>query len=398
MKHDTKTYFKIIINIILFLVGVVFIVWVLPKLIIYFMPFIIALIIALIAAPIVKFIEKHLKLKRKASLFCVIIIIITLITGCMYGVISLLVSSTRGIFNELPHFWETFSENIKTMMNNIESSNTILPKDTMDIINKFIENCGKDISKYITTLSKPTLAVVGNVAKGIPNAIVFTIMSFLATYIFVTDGDELYEKTKAYIPAKMLARLRVVKYSLVHSVVGYFKAQFKIEIWVYFVILIGLFILQIPYAIFIAFIIAFLDLLPIFGTGAVLWPWTAISALNGDYFTAIGLLILWGIAQLIRQFIQPKYVGETLGVEPLPTLILLYIGYKVGSILGLILAVPIGILLTKLYQEGMFENIEKTIKILFTRIDKFRQYDEEESAEINTKKQSKPSELDEKER
>ena len=53
-----------------------------------------------------------------------------------------------------------------------------------------------------------------------------------------------------------------------------------------------------------------------------------------------------------------------MGLKPLPTLVFLYIGYKVGSILGLILAVPIGLIILNMYRAGAFDYILDDVKIL----------------------------------
>ena len=78
----------------------------------------------------------------------------------------------------------------------------------------------------------------------------------------------------------------------------------------------------------------------------------------------IGLLILYGVTQLVRQLIQPKLVGDSMGLRPLPTLSLLFIGYKVGSVLGMIFAVPIGMIIINLYKAGAFDYILDDVKIL----------------------------------
>lgn len=72
---------------------------------------------------------------------------------------------------------------------------------------------------------------------------------------------------------------------------------------------------------------------------------------------AIGLLIIWGVGQLLRQLIQPKIVGDSIGVPPLPTLFLIFIGYKVGSVAGMILAVPAGIIVANMYQAGFLTQL-----------------------------------------
>ena len=152
-------------------------------------------------------------------------------------------------------------------------------------------------------------------------------------------------------------------------------------------VFVGLSILKVRYAFLIAFGIAILDLLPVFGTGFVLWPWTLIKFINGQYIAAIGMLAIWGISQFVRQLIQPKYVGDTLGMHPLPTLFLLFTGYKISGVLGMIMAVPLGILASTLYNEGVFKNTERSLILLIGRVRALRQYDEEELAEIKSYKQ-----------
>ena len=150
----------------------------------------------------------------------------------------------------------------------------------------------------------------------------------------------------------------------------------------YVLLLIGLGVLRVDYYALIALVIAFMDFLPFLGTGTVLIPWAIIRILTADYKVAIGLLIIWGGGQLARQLIQPKIVGDSMGVAPLPTLFLLYIGYKVGSVVGMIIAVPLGILVYSMYQEGAFETTKNSVMILVAGINKFRRLGKEDLFEV----------------
>ena len=113
-----------------------------------------------------------------------------------------------------------------------------------------------------------------------------------------------------------------------------------------------------------------------------LWPWALIKLINGQYLAAAGMMAIWGISQLVRQVIQPKFVGDTLGVHPIPTLFLLFAGYKISGVFGMIVAVPLGILIVTLYREGVFRSTEQSVVLLIGRIRRIRQYDEEELKEI----------------
>ena len=185
--------------------------------------------------------------------------------------------------------------------------------------------------------------------------------------------------TKKYLPESVYYRFNLIQRSFRNAVGGYFKAQLKIEVWIYILIFIGLLILKIEYAFLIAFGIAFIDLLPVFGAGTVMLPWAVVEILSGEYKLAVGLLIIWCIGQIVRQVIQPKIVGDSIGLDPIPTLFLLYIGYHMAGVMGMILALPIGIILINLYEEGVFDTTKESVKILVAGFNRFRRLHHEDT-------------------
>ena len=170
----------------------------------------------------------------------------------------------------------------------------------------------------------------------------------------------------------------LLKQTTIDVILGYLKAQFKIEIWVYLIITVGFMLLRIRYGYLIAIPIALLDILPVFGTGTVLVPWTLFKLLSGDYIYAFGLIVIWGVSQLVRQIIQPKMIGDSMGMAPIPTLVLLYIGYKLAGVVGMIVAVPLGILVLAMDEAGFFDNTKKSLGILWHGFNEFRQFEEED--------------------
>ncbi len=136
---------------------------------------------------------------------------------------------------------------------------------------------------------------------------------------------------------------------------GYFKAQFKIMAVIWAILCVGLLFLEVSFAVLVAFLISFLDMLPFFGTGTALIPWAVFKLLSGDTKFAVGLIILYLVTQLVRRVIEPKMVGDSIGMDPLLTLIFMYTGYRVSSVIGMILAVPIGAVVINFYKSGMFD-------------------------------------------
>ena len=122
----------------------------------------------------------------------------------------------------------------------------------------------------------------------------------------------------------------------------------------------------------LAELIAFLDFLPLFGTGTALFPWALVKLLSGEWAFAAGLILLYVLTQAVRQIIQPKIVGDSMGLSPFATLFFLYLGFKLRGISGMILAVPIGILAVNLYQFGTFDSLIANVRLLADEINRFR--------------------------
>jgi sporulation integral membrane protein YtvI len=155
---------------------------------------------------------------------------------------------------------------------------------------------------------------------------------------------------------------------------GYFRAQFKIMLIIAVIIFAGLEIAGVKYAVLIALFIAFLDFLPFFGTGAVFWPWALIDMISANYVRAIILMVIYLICQIVKQILQPKMVGDSIGISPLATLIYMFIGYRFYGVLGMIIGIPIGLIINNLYRIGMFDRIIRGLKIIAHDINEFRKY------------------------
>ena len=276
--------------------------------------------------------------------------------------------------------WDSILAEFNEVGDNLEGIYSRLPVDTQ----KTLDNIGSEMGTYfgglIESIGTPTFEAVGNVAKQLPDIFLGIIMCILSAYFFVADKAYVTNIMKKYVPDAVLYRFDLIRRSFRNAVGGYFKAQFKIECWIYLMLVIGLFFLKVRYTPLVALGIAFLDFLPVFGTGTVMIPWAIVEILSNDYKMAVGLLIIWCTGQLVRQVIQPKIVGDSIGMDAIPTLFLLFIGYKAAGVMGMILAVPIGIIVLNLYEEGVFDTTKQSIQILTAGFNKFRRIRPEDIA------------------
>lgn len=377
-----RKYSKALTNLAIALVVLLGSILLLPRVLVFFMPFVAGWILALIAGPMVRFFEEKVKLKRKIGSAFVIIAVIAAVVLLLYSIFAYLFDQMRGLIGALPAMWEGISADFDEAAGRLEAVMEKLPFQTPLNLGDITEALGHYVGDFVGRLSTPTIEAAGNFAKLLPGFFIGLIMALLSAYFFVAERMQINEWFRKHMPAVVQMYYRMIRNSLARSVGGYVIAQLKIEVWMYLLLLIGLGVLQINYFALIAFIIAFLDFIPFLGTGTVLVPWAIFRILAGDYGVAIGLLIIWGVGQLARQLIQPKIVGDSIGVPPIPTLFLLYIGYKVGGVIGMIVAVPIGLLLYTMYREGAFDTTKNSVLLIIAGINRFRRIDREEMAEV----------------
>ena len=301
---------KLIVNILISLVILLLCIFLVPKLVLFFMPFVIGWLISCIANPLVVFLERKLKIRRKAGTVVVIVCVIAAVIGLGYGLGVVLWRQISGFVQEIPSMWEAVRQDFDAFGEWIDHYIGGKSPKLADTLN----NLGNVISEMLTNLPKSldfrTFEGMGSMVGNIASVLVSIIMCMLSAYFFIADREWLGSFLNKLLPETVIRKYDVFASSLKQAVGGYFKAQFRIEIWMYVLLLIGLTVLKVRYGLLIALLIAFLDFLPFFGTGIVLIPWAIVNVVGGSYLRALGFLIIWGSGQLFRQLIQPKIMGD----------------------------------------------------------------------------------------
>lgn len=378
MNKHFRQYLKVALNLLIALVIFLLLVFVLPRLLVFFLPFVIGWIIASIANPLVHLLERKLKIRRKGASVIVIVLVVGAVMGCGYLLISKLVAEAMDFSSDLPELWNGVESDFTSLGERWQVFYRRLPANMQDALAVISSHLNGYIGTIVDRLSSPAADAVGNFVVSLPTVIISVIMCLLSSYFFVAEREYLTGFFKKHLPISIQQKWLLGYGSMKKAIGGYFLAQLRIEVWMYILVVIGLMILNINYAFLFALLIAFLDLLPVFGTGTILIPWAVIKLISADYRTAVGLLILWGVGQLLRQLIQPKFIGDSIGVKPIPTLFLLFIGFRLAGIVGMILAVPIGIILITLNDAGVFDTTKNSFRLLVKKVNDFRKLDEED--------------------
>lgn len=341
----------------------------------FFLPFVIGWLIAMVANPLVKFLERRLNLVRKHSSVIIVVAVLAGIIGGLYFLVGRVIIEIRLLVVDMPEIYEAVRLELMEALDSLNRMVARMPTGVQEWFNRTNENLGGIASSLMQKIAFPTVTVAGNVAKGIPGALVNSIVVILSSYFFIAEQDRIRDLAGRLIPSSFYSYGGLFRKDLKNLIGGYFLAQFRIMFVVAVVLAVGFLILGVRYGILLAVLIAILDFLPLFGTGTALFPWAVVKLLSGEAAFAVGLILLYVLTQVVRQIIQPKIVGDSMGLPPLLTLVFLYVGFKIRGISGMILAVPVGLVGVKLYEYGAFDPVIEQGKLLVQEINRLRKED-----------------------
>ncbi len=347
-------YKKIFIHFLIVLLVIIMCKYFLSYVISLLFPFILAYIIAKVANPIVKFLEKRIRIKRKHSSIFIIGGVLSLIILAIYYLIKTLISFIMGLVDNVSVITNSISDisnKILELINKTKMDSSIA--DTVDMISAKLSNIVEFLAGFI-------IEHTADVISFIPLFFIVFFVTILSAYFMIkedfTIGLSCFEKNEKF---------KLIKNEIIDVVINYLKGQFKIMFYIFIILCIGFGLMRLEYFILIALLVSFVDLLPILGTGTILYPWIGLSLFYGDYQKALFLFIIYIVAFIARQLLQPKIISSSIGLEPLPTLFFMFIGFKIWGLTGLILAPPIGMILIKIYSLGVFDFYKDCIVFIY---------------------------------
>lgn len=364
MESRRRPYWQIVVSLIFSLAATAAFIIIGIKALGFLMPFVIGWIISAIATPVVNWLETRLKIVKKLGSALIVVVVLALIVMLIYFAFSRITAEIGDLVENFPGLYAQLEVGLRQIGNTMSGVFLRLPEGVQHGWNAVVQNLDQSMGNLVTKISRPTMTAAGNFAKSLPSYLISFIVVMMSAYFFTVERDEVIQWMKKVSPPSVAKRMDLVMDNLKYAVGGYFKAQFKIMAIVFVILFAGFAVLGVHYSVLIAFLIAFLDFLPFFGTGTAMIPWALYTGLVGDYKMTASLIIIYIVTQLVRQLLQPKLVGDSMGMNPLVTLLLLYVGYKVSSVIGMILAVPIGMVLINMIRAGAFDYILDDVRLL----------------------------------
>lgn len=375
MKERTLLYVKIVVNLFLCILAAVLVIWLGPKLLSFFLPFVIALIVSAIANPLVNFLERKVKILRKYSSAVIIVFVLALLFGVIYFVLWGAIQGIQTLFGEMDDIIATFLGFLDEFRLALANLSIALPDSLHEAIQSLDSSIETTLTGFAKTLMEQiNLSAAGSYLNNALNVLILIIISILATYFVMIDRNKLSLAVSRLVPMSIQQYYHVVMDNIKTAVGGYLKTQLKLMIIIMLALLLGFKLLNVEYALLLAFITAILDFLPVFGTGTIIGPWVVFKIISGDYLYAVFLIIIYLVCLLLKQLLQPKIMGDSVGLSPLYALFFMFVGYRINGIIGMIIGIPIGMVLLSFYRAGFFNRILKGFKIIIHDINEFRKY------------------------
>jgi sporulation integral membrane protein YtvI len=333
-------------------------------------PFLIGLLIAFMINPLVNFFENKGRMPRALAVFLGLIIIVAFFAGLITLLIAEIVSGANYLAKVVPDHLDTliayvedvFAGQIIPIYNQLTSVFDKLDAGQQDSIMSNIQNVGQKIGSTVGSFIQNFFENIPNIISWFPNAATVIIFSLLATFFISKDWGRLSGYGRRILPDKAKESGHKVFIDLKKALFGFVKAQLTLISITTVIILIGLLILRVDYAITIALVTGIVDIIPYLGTGAVFVPWIIYAAIGGDMGLAVGLGVLYLIVLVQRQIMEPKILSSSIGLDPLATLISLFVGFKLIGFLGLIVGPVTLVIISTLLRANVLQDLWAYIK------------------------------------
>lgn len=232
--------------------------------------------------------------------------------------------------NELYPYFSMLAQEVRDILGPIDSG---FAEMIVELGRSLIQSLGQLIKDF----SALAVKWVANGAISIPNAIIQIVITVVSSFYIAIDYRKVLDFFAALLPASKRGMVVQTLQYMRSAVVVYIKSYTIIFFMTFTELAIGLALLKIRYAVPVAMGIAVFDLMPVLGTGGILLPWIVVSAILGDFGRAIGIAVLYVAITAVRNTVEPRLVGDQIGLHPLATLVAMILGLKLIGLLGMFL-------------------------------------------------------------
>lgn len=315
------------------------------------LPFIIGVTFAIILEPVIAFLERRLRIPRGSAVFATLIAAGALASYGVFMIISQLIGELVLLGSSLPQYTETITNLSTDLLGQIEILNENLP----NVMSQNIQMSVKDFLKTLEGVTKDLINRVLGMFSGLPSFILISIITLVATFFIARDKDLIIDTIMQLVPPRARGKAKTFRETVSVDLFGYIKGRFVMLLISVFIAAVGLVLIDTRYWILLAILIGILDQIPIVGPGIVFTPWVAMSVIAGDVDRAVYLTILYFVIFAFRNFLEPKVMGDSVGLHPLIMLLAIYGGVVFFGVTGIFVGPVIAIVIRATTASGLFK-------------------------------------------
>lgn len=314
-------------------------------------PFLLAWLLASLTEPAVRALTR-LRVRRTAAAGLVMLALLALLLFLAARLLSAGLSALQELTAQLPELAASLRTRIDAAelrllaMAENEPGAELALKAVLDALRK-------SLSTVPESLSRAALGAAGTAAQRGPDLLLFLVTAGLGGFFLSASFPAVKAFLLAQLPQRRLRQLELLTQDLKQSFGGWLRAQLWLMLITFAELLAAFLILRVRGAILAAALTAFVDALPVFGVGAVLVPWAGVALLRGELRLGIGLLVSFAAVSLVRSILQAKLLGDQIGLDPLSSLLAVYVGWKLCGFWGLLLFPLLLVMLRRLNERGL---------------------------------------------
>ena len=306
------------------------------------LPFVIALLVAWLLRPL-----GRLYRQRAPKLASALIVVTVLLFYLLLGVLAmlLLVDLLTGLAQYLGKLPELYTQTIEPGLRNLYANARDLAArfdpSVADVVNMVLPQVISSVGGAVTNFSVTAVGKLTGLVTALPSVLISAMIAVIASFFTAVSYDGMKAFLQRNLPAKFTETAGYAIRSFRNIIRQYGKSYLLVMLITFGELTLGLLIIGVRRAILLAALIAIFDIFPVVGAGAILLPWAVISLIQGKTLQALGLLILYVVILVVRQFLEPKVVGKQVGLPPLVTLACMFVGTSLFGAWGLF-GLPIG--------------------------------------------------------
>lgn len=344
-------------------------------------PFILAFCVAAPLQPVIRFAKSKLRFGSKVAVAVTLFLLCAVLLLLLYWFFSFAVAQLLSALSNAPDIISGITAALQALGERLLSSLEHVPATVAEWLRTSFANAAKWLYDQGVSLAGDIVSGTFSFALRLPDAFIYLNFLFLAVCFLTAD----YEKYRALLLARRTRgageRLRA---SAVEGTIGFLRVQLIYTVFVFVVSWLYFQFFGFQYSVLLAAFAALLEFLPIFGNGTFYIPWLAVCFFLGETRTAVLILILHLFLYLTRKFTEPKLMNKNMGLSPMTSLITMFVGMRLGGVLGLTLAPIVGVVLVSAWRGGFFAPLIADGRVVATNVKRRLAQEEKQESEDKT--------------